>query len=87
MVRKVKTPTTVHTTNCRRSGATTPPLVMKSARLGCTSPAPLEPLLLVMPVASTLVPALASRIPGKFPGISGNTALPWTTLRATEKKT
>jgi hypothetical protein len=87
MLRNVPMPMIVQIRNWSRSGATTPPVQTKSERFGPGLPAPLFPLALVMPVDTTTVPTLASKIPGSPGGMSGNTPLPCTKLFETARYT
>src|SRR5437870_7816198 len=74
------TPMIVHTKNCSRSGARTPPLVTKSPRDGWGGPAPLLPRTSVAPRASAVVPTLTPRRAGSPSGTSGSSHLHWTRL-------
>jgi hypothetical protein len=59
----------VHSKNCSRSGASTPPVVTKSAAEGSSSPAPFVPFAFVIPTARRLVDALMKMMPGRLEGM------------------
>src|ERR1035441_8254201 len=61
--RHPKNPTSVHRKTGKRSAATTPPLLKKSANEGCCAPAPLLPLVSVTAEDATMAPRLRPNIP------------------------
>src|SRR5947207_15172819 len=87
MYRKVNAPTMVHMKNCKRSAATTPPVVMKSAAEGRIPPAPFGPLSELMPAASTPAPALIPSSSGKFFGTGGQSNAHCTRVRQSARYT
>src|ERR1700722_1394648 len=76
--RKPTPPKTVHSRYCNRSGATTPPEVMRSAHEGWKSPDPLLPATVATPDAMTPVPTEIATMPGRLDGTSDSSRLPCT---------
>src|ERR1700721_1339581 len=76
--RKPTPPTTVHSRYCNRSGATTPPEVMKSAHDGWKLPEPLLPASVATPDEMTPVPTEMATMPGRLDGTSDSARLPCT---------
>src|SRR6185503_15948949 len=87
MYRKVNAPTIVHTKNCKRSAATTPPVVMKSAAEGRIPPAPFVPFSELIAVATTPEPAVIPSSSGKLPGTGGQSNVHWTSVRQSARYT